>query len=62
MIKRTKQGVRDLSDIGPKDTNKVKPIVIPQQCEHRRMRECHKGCGHYVCPDCGFFYDNASDG
>jgi len=52
-MKLTKQGVRDLGS-APK-----KPKVeIPPTCEHPRMRECHPGCGHYHCPDCGLTWDH----
>jgi hypothetical protein len=27
------------------------------QCDHRRMRTCCPGCGHWACPDCGLSYD-----
>ena len=26
-------------------------------CEHPNMRECHEGCGHYYCSDCGLSFD-----
>ncbi len=29
-------------------------------CAHRRMRECHVGCGHWSCPDCGLDWDDGA--
>ncbi len=49
-MKLTKQGVRDL---GGNNTRK-KREVVPQQCEHKRLRERY---GHFECPDCGLAYD-----
>ena len=61
-MKLTRQGVRDLNNLGPK---KPKPDPIPNNCPHRRMREhClvkGKGCGHWECPDCGLSWDDASE-
>lgn len=51
-MKKTKQGVRDLGSSPPK------PVVIPPDCEHKRMKECHPGCGHYYCPDCDLSWDS----
>ena len=31
-------------------------------CNHRRMRECHEGCGHWSCPDCGVSFDDWGEG
>ncbi len=31
-------------------------------CLHNRMRECHPGCGHYKCPDCGLTWDESAEG
>lgn len=30
-------------------------------CVHRRMRECHPGCGHWSCPDCGLTWDDGAE-
>ena len=28
-------------------------------CDHRRMRDCCSGgSGHFVCPDCGLYWDD----
>lgn len=59
-FKLTKQGVRDLSSIGPK----AKPVTEvqvyePTVCDHRQMRECHPGCKHYTCP-CGVSWDESA--
>lgn len=40
----------------------VDAVLRGVSCLHPRMRECHRGCGHWVCPDCGLFYDDAFDG
>lgn len=32
------------------------------QCEHPRMAECHPGCGHWSCPDCGLSWDDWGEG
>jgi hypothetical protein len=29
-------------------------------CNHKKMKECHPGCGHYYCPDCGLAWDDYS--
>lgn len=54
----TKQGVRDLNSPGPG------PEVISiaaWTCDHRKMRECCPGCGHYSCP-CGISWDEGAEG
>lgn len=63
-LKLTRQGVRDL---GGNDVRKKKPqMVAIQQCEHKRMRECHPsvngkpGCRHFICNDCGLSWDDAA--
>lgn len=40
----------------------IKQILIGLNCAHMRMRECHKGCGHYYCPKCGLTWDEAAEG
>jgi hypothetical protein len=30
-------------------------------CDHQRMIECHPGCGHFYCPDCGLTWDDGCD-
>lgn len=40
----------------------VEAILRGITCLHPRMRECHRGCGHWLCPDCGLFYDEIWDG
>lgn len=52
-LKLTKQGVRDFGT-----TPKKKRVEVPPTCEHKRMKECCKGCGHYHCPDCGLEWDH----
>ncbi len=29
-------------------------------CDHPNMAECHKGCGHWTCPDCGVSFDDGA--
>lgn len=48
-------GVRDLGSTPPK-----KPVKVPPDCDHRRMKECHPGCGHYACP-CGLSWDHFAE-
>ena len=35
-------------------------IPIEALCEHPNMVECHEGCGHYSCPDCGLSWDEGN--
>lgn len=52
----TKQGVRNLGS----DPRKPK-LAVPKNCDHRNMTDCCVGgCGHYICPDCDEFWDDAS--
>lgn len=39
------------------------PTGVPKgaTCTHPRMRECHRGCGHYSCPDCGLEWDDHAE-
>lgn len=59
-MKLTRQGVRDLNDLGPK---RNKPEPLPPECDHLRMGQCHPptkdkpGCGHFSCPDCNLSWD-----
>jgi hypothetical protein len=34
--------------------------IVPEGavCTHPKMIECHRGCGHYHCPDCGLTWDD----
>ena len=62
-MKLTKQGVRDLNDLGPKKEARV----LPPTCDHRKMRlHCGghdgRGCGHYVCDGCGMDWDEGFSG
>ncbi len=57
-MKLTKQGVRDLNP--PKQKRKV-VLEIPVQCDHKRMRECHPGCGNWICRDCGLTWDDDAE-
>lgn len=36
----------------------ILPVPKGAFCSHRRMRECHKDCLHYECPDCGLTWDD----
>ena len=56
-MKLTKQGVRDLGG----NSGHRRYSVLPTNCSHPRMRQCHERCGHWVCPDCGENYDQAAD-
>lgn len=60
-VKLTRQGVRDLGGNEQRRarTGRWSPI---HQCTHRRMRECHRGCGHLRCPDCGLSFDDFGEG
>ena len=35
----------------------LQPIPAGATCEHPKMRECHEGCGHWSCSDCGLGFD-----
>lgn len=37
------------------------PDVL-NQCSHPDLAECHEGCGHWHCPDCGFSWDDFFEG
>jgi hypothetical protein len=56
-MKYTKQGVRDLNDVGKKHV----PRILPPECNHKRMKECHPGCGHLICPDCSLTWDTYAE-
>ena len=59
-VKLTKQGVRDLGgNERREEPSRWSPL---RQCPHRRMRECHRGCGHWSCPDCGLGFDDMGEG
>lgn len=72
----TKQGVRDLGDVCRRSRDAmVSRVPVGATCDHRRMRVCcyviaergaPKGtrvpCGHLVCPTCGLFWDESSEG
>lgn len=32
------------------------------QCDHPNMKECHPGCGHWSCDDCGLNWDDWGEG
>lgn len=36
--------------------------MIPEgaTCTHPDMTECHPGCGHFYCPDCGLTWDDGA--
>ena len=53
----TRQGVRDLGG----NSGRRRSDRLLANCPHLRMREHCPGCGHYVCDDCGEFYDLAAD-
>jgi hypothetical protein len=36
-------------------------VLSGLSCEHPRMSECHPGCGHWHCPDCGLLWDDGCD-
>lgn len=58
MVKLTRQGVRDLNGLpGPRREK----TVLPLNCDHRRMRECCPGCGHFYCPGCGLTWDRGAE-
>jgi len=40
----------------------VEVILAGVSCLHRRMEECHPGCGHWHCPDCGLSWDDDGEG
>lgn len=31
-------------------------------CGHENMVECHEGCGHFSCGDCGLSWDDGGEG
>ena len=37
------------------------PIPAGATCEHPEMEECHEGCRHWSCLECGLYFDDASD-
>lgn len=57
-MKYTKQGLRDLNDL---PSPKREKAHIPKECDHRDMCECHVGCGHYNCPNCGLSFDHFAE-
>jgi hypothetical protein len=59
-VKLTKQGVRDLNDIGP-PPKPLKTVVTGITCDHKNMRTCCPNCGHWHCPDCGLYFDSFSE-
>ena len=42
-------------------THPAARVLNGLQCLHSRMGECHPGCGHWHCPDCGLTYDEGTD-
>ena len=54
-------------DLKPETTLEASPrrmLAIPPAgafCDHRKMRECHSGCGHFSCP-CGVSWDEGAEG
>lgn len=72
MAKVLKSIERDFNDMGQKPKGGVRvlaPFVSQRQtvsilvglgCTHSRMRECHPGCGHFECPDCGLTWDEGA--
>jgi len=55
----TRQGVRDLDSL-PSPPRRALPAP-PRPCLHRRMVECHPGCGHLYCPRCGLDWDTYAE-
>ena len=50
--------------LSKKDTKLTKAnakVLNGLTCSHSRMAECHPGCGHWHCPDCGLIYDEGTD-
>lgn len=37
-------------------------IPTGAECTHPHMTECHPGCGHFSCPDCGLYWDEGAEG
>jgi len=35
--------------------------LLGLSCEHPHMKECHPGCGHFECPDCGLTWDDGAE-
>lgn len=59
-MRYTKQGVRDLNDLL---SPKVEKLDIDKiMCKHKRMVECHPGCGHFHCQDCDITWDEGAEG
>lgn len=46
---------------GPVPTE-AETTLAGMDCDHPKMDECHKGCGHWVCPDCGISFDDGAGG
>ena len=61
MERLTKQGVRNLD---PPNQPRPSKKQVPLNCEHKRMRVCcyikGRPCGHWKCPDCGLYWDDAA--
>lgn len=64
-MKKTKQGVRDLGG----NSSRPKKVVLPPKgnCPHTEMKDhckdrAGRGCGHYVCAQCGLFWDDGAWG
>ena len=45
-----------LEDHGPAPDPGV--VLHGLDCTHPHMHECHPGCGHLSCPDCGLEWDD----
>jgi hypothetical protein len=44
------------------DGRAVAVCLVGLTCEHRQLRECHPGCGHFWCSQCGLTWDEAAEG
>ena len=45
-------------------TGSTRRLAIPPPgafCDHAKMAEYHKGCGHFACP-CGIAWDEGAEG